>query len=58
MGGELVDRLGVGVDDGANVNAPNSMTHSSATAGGHVWRVSRGRGLPESRCGLSRRTRR
>ena len=35
MGGELVDRLGVGVDDGANVNAPNSMTHSSATAGGH-----------------------
>jgi uncharacterized membrane protein len=27
LGGELVDRLGVGVDDGANVNAPNSITN-------------------------------
>lgn len=26
LGGELVDRLGVGVDDGANLNAPNSMS--------------------------------
>ena len=26
LGGELVDRLGVGVDDGANVNAPNSLS--------------------------------
>lgn len=26
MGGELVDRLSVGVDDGANVNAPSSLT--------------------------------
>ena len=26
LGGELVDRLGVGVDDGANVNAPSSLT--------------------------------
>ena len=26
MGGELVDRLGVGVDDGANVNAPSSLS--------------------------------
>lgn len=26
LGGELVDRLGVGVDEGANVNAPNSIT--------------------------------
>ena len=25
LGGELVDRLGIGVDDGANVNAPNSL---------------------------------
>jgi uncharacterized membrane protein len=30
LGGELVDRLGVGVDDGAHLNAPNSLTHSSA----------------------------
>jgi uncharacterized membrane protein len=25
LGGELVDRLGVGIDDHANLNAPNSM---------------------------------
>ena len=30
LGGELVDRLGVGVDDGAHLNAPNSLTHESA----------------------------
>lgn len=27
LGGELVDRLGVGVDPGANLNAPNSLTN-------------------------------
>lgn len=32
LGGELVDRLGVGVDEGANLNAPNSLTHRSARA--------------------------
>jgi uncharacterized membrane protein len=26
LGGELVDRLGVGVDEGAHVNAPSSLT--------------------------------
>ena len=26
LGGELVDRLGVGVDNGANLNAPNSIS--------------------------------
>jgi uncharacterized membrane protein len=25
LGGELVDRLGIGIDDGANVNAPSSL---------------------------------
>lgn len=30
LGGELVGRLGVGVDDGANLDAPNSLTTSSA----------------------------
>ena len=30
LGGELVDRLGVGVDDGANLDAPNSLTTGSA----------------------------
>ena len=29
LGGELVERLGVGVADGANLNAPNSLTHSA-----------------------------
>jgi uncharacterized membrane protein len=26
LGGELVDRLSVGVDDGANLNAPSSLS--------------------------------
>jgi len=26
LGGEMVDRLGVGVDDGANLNAPSSLS--------------------------------
>jgi uncharacterized membrane protein len=26
LGGELVDRLGVGVDEGANLNSPNSLS--------------------------------
>jgi uncharacterized membrane protein len=30
LGGELVDRLGVGVDENANVNAPSSLTHRTA----------------------------
>jgi uncharacterized membrane protein len=30
LGGELVDRLGVGVHDGANLNAPSSIRTSSA----------------------------
>jgi uncharacterized membrane protein len=27
LGGELVDRLGVGVDDGAHLDAPSSLSH-------------------------------
>jgi uncharacterized membrane protein len=30
LGGELVDRLGIGVHEGANVNAPNSLSAKSA----------------------------
>ena len=26
LGGELVDRFGIGVDEGANVNAPSSLS--------------------------------
>lgn len=29
LGGELVERLGVGVTPGANLDAPNSLTHSA-----------------------------
>jgi uncharacterized membrane protein len=32
IGGELVYRLGVGVDEGANVNAPSSLTNQPAKA--------------------------
>jgi uncharacterized membrane protein len=35
LGGELVDRLGVGVDDGAHLDAPNSLTTSSARGDAH-----------------------
>jgi uncharacterized membrane protein len=36
LGGELVDRLGVGVYDDANVNAPNSITHGHEMRERHV----------------------
>jgi uncharacterized membrane protein len=36
LGGELVDRLGVGVDEGANLNAPNSLTDKPTRAGQQV----------------------
>lgn len=31
FGGELVDRLGVGVEDGAHLNAPNSLSNRPAS---------------------------
>jgi uncharacterized membrane protein len=33
LGGELVNRLGIGVDDGANVDAPSSLTHRRVMGG-------------------------
>ena len=33
LGGELVDRLGVGVDDGAHINAPSSLSSRRAIRG-------------------------
>lgn len=33
LGGELVDRLGVGVDDGAHLNAPSSLSRRPAREG-------------------------
>jgi uncharacterized membrane protein len=32
LGGELVERLGVGVSEGANLDAPSSLKHESARA--------------------------
>jgi uncharacterized membrane protein len=32
LGGELVDRLGVGVHPGANVNSPNSLSHEPVSS--------------------------
>jgi uncharacterized membrane protein len=34
LGGELVERLGVGVDDGAHLDAPSSLSGKPATVGG------------------------
>nr|WP_203453772.1 DUF2231 domain-containing protein [Jiangella aurantiaca] len=34
LGGELVDRLGVGVDDGAHLDSPSSLSHRPAQARG------------------------
>jgi uncharacterized membrane protein len=39
LGGELVERLGVGVDDGANLNAPNSLTEKTAAQKARDTRV-------------------
>lgn len=36
LGGELVDRLGVGVDRGAHLNAPNSLSGQPADATAHM----------------------
>jgi uncharacterized membrane protein len=33
LGGELVDRLGVGVDDGAHLNSPSSLSGRPANEG-------------------------
>lgn len=36
FGGELVDRLGVGVDEGANLNAPSSLSNEKAGTSGRA----------------------
>jgi uncharacterized membrane protein len=36
LGGELVDRLGVGVDEGANLDAPSSLSHTPLTRTPHT----------------------
>lgn len=40
LGGELVYRLGVGVDHGANVDAPNSLSDQEASSTGNKTRHS------------------
>jgi uncharacterized membrane protein len=39
LGGELVDRLGVGVDDGAHLDAPSSLSGRPATAAASARRA-------------------
>jgi uncharacterized membrane protein len=53
LGGELVDRLGVGVDDGANLDAPNSLTQLPATAQGRAG--DRRAASPAAYAGVERR---
>ena len=53
LGGELVDRLGVGVDDGANLDAPSSL--SAQPARGPVGRSDRRRYPPPAYPGTERR---
>jgi hypothetical protein len=40
LGGELVERLAIGVDEGANVDAPNSLSGKPAHASGPPGPVS------------------
>lgn len=46
LGGELVDRLGVGVDPGAHLNAPNSLSGQPASAGAGAVTTGPGRISP------------
>jgi uncharacterized membrane protein len=39
LGGELVERLGVGVDAGANLDAPSSLSRRPASTGGRQRRT-------------------
>src|SRR5205085_11873319 len=43
LGGELVDRLGIGVDEGANLNAPSSLSGQPATVTAKSTSQERGR---------------
>jgi len=45
LGGELVERLGVGVDEGANLNAPSSLSGQSATVTTTSTSQQRGRAM-------------
>jgi uncharacterized membrane protein len=53
LGGELVDRLGVGVDDGAHLDSPSSLTRMPAGAN---LATSRGSASAGSSAGMERRT--
>ena len=44
LGGELVERLGVGVDEGAHLNAPNSLFSESARSGDTTYPKNMARG--------------
>ena len=44
LGGELVERLGVGVDEGAHLNAPNSLLSGSARSSDSSYSKNMARG--------------
>lgn len=62
LGGELVDRLGVGVDDGAHLDAPSSLSRlpagatRSSAAGSQPWGAERRSSAASSYAGVDRRT--
>jgi len=39
LGGELVERLGVGVHEGANLDAPSSLSNASTGSNGRTGRA-------------------
>jgi hypothetical protein len=53
LGGELVDRLGVGVDDGAHLDAPSSL--SALPANGRANQSDRRAYPPPAYAGVERR---
>jgi uncharacterized membrane protein len=56
LGGELVDRLGVGVDDGAHLDAPSSLSALPATAAAAARAVGDRRASPQpAYAGIERR---
>lgn len=60
LGGELVNRLGVGVDDGAHLDAPSSLSHMPAVAVSEAgrqngWSGVERRHLVEAYAGVNRR---
>jgi uncharacterized membrane protein len=57
LGGELVERLGVGVDAGAHLNSPSSLSDRPASATDPKYAAGRGAQGPQRRPSVARETR-